>query len=68
MQKVPSINNIFYFGGGNKGSIAVIITFYTRFLIIFVKIGPFVSRQGLEFAYIKKGLRLLSSIKSSPNN
>lgn len=45
-----------YFGGGNKGSIAVIITFSTKFLIIFVKIGPFVSKQGFEFASIRKGL------------
>ena len=57
-----------YFGGGNNGSIAVIITFYTKLRIIFVNIGPFVSKHGFEFAYIKYGLRSRSSIKSNPNS
>ena len=47
---------------------AVIITFYTKSRIIFVSIGPLVSRQGLEFAYINNGFKFSSSIKSKPNN
>lgn len=57
-----------YEGGGKIGSIAVIITFYTKWRIKEPIIIPLLYRQGFEFASIRYGFKFVSNIQSRPKS
>lgn len=57
-----------YYGGGNRGSMAILNTLSTRLGISWLSSVPPVSKQGLLLAYISQGTSSESSIKSKPNS